>query len=151
MPRSTQDIDVVIDPSASSLDAFLAALLPADYYLDSDAAHDALRRRSQFNIIDMETGWKVDLIVRKARPFSVEEFRRREAAELFGTKVYLATAEDSIIAKLEWAKLGDSERQLRDVAGIMSVRGAALDRAYIEHWVAALGLEDQWSRVQGGP
>jgi hypothetical protein len=151
VPRSTQDIDVVIDPSASSLDAFLAALLPADYYLDSDAAHDALRRRSQFNIIDMETGWKVDLIVRKARPFSVEEFRRREAAELFGTKVYLATAEDSIIAKLEWAKLGDSERQLRDVAGIMSVRGAALDRAYIEHWVAALGLEDQWSRVQGGP
>ena len=61
----------------------------------------------------------------------------------------MATAEDSIIAKLEWAMLGDSERQLRDVAGILSVRGASLDRAHIERWVAALDLVDQWDRVRG--
>lgn len=95
----------------------------------------------------MATGWKVDLIICKARPFSIEELRRREAVELFGIRVFLATAEDSILAKLEWAKLGDSERQLRDVAGILSVRSTSLDRPYIEQWAAALGIVDQWRRL----
>ncbi len=148
VPRSTQDVDIVVDPTPASLGALLAALPVDDYYFDADAARDALRRRSQFNLIDMATGWKVDLIVRKARPFSVEEFQRREPAELFGTRVFLATAEDSIISKLEWAKLGDSELQLRDVAGILSVRGARLDRAYIDRWVATLDLAEQWARVK---
>ena len=150
VPRSTRDIDIVIDPSVSSLDTLLGQLPADDYYVDADVARDALKRRSQFNVIDMATGWKVDLIVRRARPFRVEEFRRREPAEIFGARVFLATPEDSIIAKLEWAKLGDSERQLRDVAGIISVRGSALDRAYIEHWATALDLLGQWNRVTTG-
>jgi hypothetical protein len=144
VPRATQDIDVVIDPTPTSLDALLASLPEDEYYVDADAAHDALKRRSQFNLIDLASGWKVDLIVRKARAFSVEELRRRVPAELFGAHVFLATAEDSIIAKLEWAKLGDSERQLRDVAGILSVCASSLDRAYIERWVTQLDLADQW-------
>jgi hypothetical protein len=146
VPRSTHDIDVVIDPTPGSLDAFLASITADEYYVDPEAARDAFKRRSQFNLIDMATGWKVDLIVRKARAFSLEEFRRREAAELFGTRVFVATAEDSIIAKLEWAKLGDSERQLRDVSGIISVRSPALDYDYIERWIAELDLGEQWKR-----
>lgn len=146
-PRSTQDVDVVIDPTPSTLDAFLGSLPEDDYYADADTARDAFRRRSQFNLVDMATGWKVDLIVRKARPFSIEEFRRRQPAELFGARVYLATAEDSILAKLEWAKQSDSERQLRDVAGILSVRAASLDVPYIEHWAVELGVVEQWQRV----
>ena len=148
VPRSTQDIDIVIDPAPDSLAALLSSLSDHDYYVDADAAREALARRAQFNLIDMATGWKVDLIVRKARAFSIEEFRRREAAELFGASVFLATAEDSIIAKLEWAKLGDSERQLRDVSGILSVCADALDLSYIEDWVAKLDLLAQWQRVQ---
>jgi hypothetical protein len=147
VPRSTQDIDVVIDPSPASLDGFVASLSPDDYYVDADAARDALRHRSMFNVIDMETGWKVDLVVRKARPFSEEEFRRRQPAELFGVRVFLATVEDSIVAKLEWARMGDSERQLRDVAGMIAVRGDSLDRAYVERWVSSLGLTELWKRV----
>jgi hypothetical protein len=53
-----------------------------------------------------------------------------------------------VISKLEWAKLGNSEQQLRDVAGILAVRGDALDREYIERWIAELGLDAQWSRVR---
>jgi len=62
--------------------------------------------------------------------------------------VFVATAEDSILAKLEWAKLGDSERQIRDVSGILEVRAGALDRDYIEKWAAALGLTEEWRRIQ---
>lgn len=148
--RATQDLDLVVDPTGAALDAFLAALDPDGYYVDPDTARDALRRRSQFNVIDMTTGWKADLIIRKARPFSVEELARRQPAELLGTRTYVATAEDSIIAKLEWAKQSDSMRQLRDVAGIVAMRGAALDLEYVERWVGALALEAEWARVRAG-
>jgi hypothetical protein len=73
VPRSSQDLDLVIDPDEVSLQRFLATLSAQEYYADADAALDALRRRGQFNIVDMATAWKADLIVRKARPFSVEE------------------------------------------------------------------------------
>lgn len=151
VPRSTHDVDIIIDPTGASLAALLALLPEADYYVDHDAARDALRRRSTFNVIDMASGWKIDLIIRKARPFSVEEMARRQRGELFGSTVAIASAEDAIIAKLEWAKLGDSERQLRDVEGMLAVRAATLDLTYIEKWVADLGLETQWARARGGP
>jgi hypothetical protein len=98
----------------------------------------------------MTTGWKADLIIRKARPFSIEELARRQPAELMGTRTYVATAEDSIIAKLEWAKQSDSTRQLRDVAGIVAMRGNTLDLEYVERWVSELGLEVEWARVRTG-
>jgi len=148
--RATQDLDLVIDPSSVALNSFLASLDPDTYYFDPDTARDALRRRSQFNVIDMTTAWKADLIICKDRPFSLEEFARRQPAELLGTRTYVATAEDSIIAKLEWAKQSDSTRQLRDVAGIIAMRGDALDLEYIERWVGALVIEAQWTRVRAG-
>lgn len=146
--RATQDLDVVIDADETSLEALLGALDPETYYVDVDTARDALRRRTQFNVIDMATGWKADLIVRKARPFSIEELARRQPADLLGTRTYVASAEDSIVSKLEWAKLSDSTRQLRDVAGILSTRSGELDLAYVERWVRELGLEAEWERAR---
>ena len=150
IPRSSQDLDLVIDPQPESLRRFLAELPPADYYVDADAALDALHRRGQFNVIDMATAWKADLIVRKARPFSVEEMRRRIDGDLLGARISVATPEDTLISKLEWAKLGGgSQLQLRDVAGILQLRGKELDFAYIEHWVTELGLGDLLRQVRG--
>lgn len=149
IPRSSQDLDLVIDPDLVSLQRFLADLPAADYYADADAAVDALDRRRQFNVIDMTTAWKADLIVRKARPFSIEEMRRRTEGDLLGTRVFVASPEDTLISKLEWAKLGGgSDLQLRDAAGILELRGADLDIAYIERWVADLDLEDLWRRLR---
>lgn len=147
-PRMTRDLDLVIDPSRDQLDRFLALLPPEHYYVDPDVARDALARRSMFNIIDMDTGWKVDLIIRKPRAFSIEELGRREHANLVGVSVDVATAEDTIIAKLEWSKAGGSERQLEDVAAIVRVRGAHLDLSYIERWVDELELREQWQRAR---
>jgi hypothetical protein len=150
IPRSSQDLDLVIDPEPASLRRFLDDLPPAEYYADADAALDALQRRGQFNVIDMATAWKADLIVRKARPFSVEEMRRRTEGDLLGARVFVASPEDTLISKLEWAKQGGgSELQLRDASGIVQLRGGALDTRYIDHWVAELGLEDLWLRVRG--
>lgn len=148
-PRSTRDADLVIDPTPATLRRFVDALaLKEGFYIDSNAALDALHDRTQFNLIEVATGWKVDFVIRKDRPFSIEEFRRRQPVNLPGTTAYIATAEDTIIAKLEWAQAGESERQLRDVASIVSVLGEKLDRPYIEHWVAELGLVDLWEQAR---
>jgi hypothetical protein len=118
--------------------------------VDAEAALDALRRRSQFNVIDMATAWKADLIVRRARPFSVEEMSRRAEGNLLGARVFVASPEDTVLSKLEWAKQsGGSDLQLRDAAGILQVRASELDLGYIERWVVELELQDLWSKVRG--
>src|SRR5262249_49511777 len=91
LPRTTQDLDLVIDPTPASLAVFLKLLPEDDYYVSPEAARDALARRAMFNVIDIATGWKVDLIVRRDRPFSEEEFRRRAVARLLGHDVYVAS------------------------------------------------------------
>jgi hypothetical protein len=104
-PRSTQDIDIVIDPTCESLDRLLELLAGDDLYFDPDVARDEFKRRGQFNVIDTASFWKADLIIRKARPFSRSELDRRVAANVLGVDVFVAAAEDTILAKLEWAKL----------------------------------------------
>ena len=143
-PRATQDIDIVISPTPDQLRSLVALLPAAEYYVDLDAALDAQRREGLFNIIDLETGWKIDLIIQKSRPFSRAEFDRRTVVEFEGMRLSIATAEDVLIAKLEWAKLGGSERQVEDAAGIIRIRSGDLDRTYIENWVRQLKIEEQW-------
>jgi hypothetical protein len=147
-PRATQDIDIVIDPTFESLDRLLSLLSGHDVYVDADTARQELRTRGQFNVIDMGTGWKADLIFRKARAFSLAELARRAPVTILGVHVFAASAEDTVLAKLEWAKLGESERQLRDVRGIVDVKGETLDRSYIERWLDDLGVRELWNRVQ---
>jgi hypothetical protein len=146
-PRASQDIDFVISATPESVARFVKALPESEYYVDLDAALDALRRESMFNVIDLSTGWKLDLIARKSRAFSREEFNRRVAVDLDGVRLFVASAEDTIVAKLEWAKLADSERQIEDVAGILRIR-ADLDHEYIERWARALGLDDQLAKAR---
>lgn len=149
-PRATQDIDLVIDPTFESLDRLLAILRSDRLYVDVDVARDEFRRRGQFNIIDLDTGWKADLIFRKARRFSRSELERRVTLTVLELRIPVASAKNTILAKLEWAKFGQSERQLRDVRGILDVRGSSIDRAYVERWLDDLGVRELWERVQQG-
>ena len=144
-PRSTQDIDLVIEATASQLRDLVTYLAGHSYYADLDAALEAHRRGSLFNVIDLNSGWKIDLILRKSRPFSREEFGRRRLINVEGLSLYVASAEDVIISKLEWAKLGGSQRQIEDAAAIMRVQGETLDNSYLKKWTAELELQPQWN------
>jgi hypothetical protein len=146
-PRTTHDLDIVIDPSTQGLDLFLASIDMDAFYVDPDVARDSLRRRSMFNVIDMNSAWKIDLVIRKDRPFSTEELKRRTPQRIVDVDVPTASAEDTIIAKLEWAKSGSSGRQVADVAGILRVRGESLDRAYLEKWIDELDVRAEWERA----
>ncbi len=147
--RATMDIDVVIDPTAEQLQALVAAIAESGAYVSREAAEEALTNRTMFNAVDTTSGWKVDLIVRKARDFSKTEFDRRQQAEYEGCPLWVATVEDVILAKLEWAKLGGSARQLEDVAALLRVQAGHLDTAYLTQWITELGLTGEWSQVGG--
>lgn len=151
-PRSSQDIDIVISPTLDQMRSLIDLLPAAEYYRDLSMALDAQRREGMFNIIEIATGYKVDFIIRKSRPFSREEFERRFMADFKGLPLSMATAEDVLIAKLEWAKRSASERQVKDAADILRIRSKELDMAYIENWVRELGLGEQWdaARRAGG-
>ena len=141
-PRATNDADFVIDPTAEQLDRFLA-LLGAACYASPEAAQEALRNRLMFNVIHLDEGWKADLIVRKERPFSVEEFARRQVGDLYGHALPVASPEDVILSKLEWSRISPSERQLKDALNVAVVQWARLDQAYLRHWAAQLGVGEQ--------
>ena len=100
----------------------------------------AVREHDMFNVLDTSTGWKIDLIVRKDRAFSVEEFARRTPVTIDGIDTYVASPEDSILSKLEWAKESGSEVQLRDVAQMISAFAKSLDWVYLRSWASDLGI-----------
>ena len=143
-PRATQDIDIVIFPTRDQLVRLIEQLPNTSYYATIEEAIDALRHRSMFNIIDFETGWKVDFIIPKFTEFNEEEFERRREIEVGGVRLFVASPEDIVIAKLQWAKESQSERQLEDAAGVISSQASKLNRAYIERWVRKLGLQEEW-------
>lgn len=137
-PRSTQDVDLVIDPSVEALTTFVGSLDRERYYIDDALA--ALAHRSQCNVIDVTTGWKVDLIVVQDRPFSRVELDRRRPLTLLGVDTFIATVEDVILSKLEWSRATESERQVRDVVAMLRLRAGELDDAYLDRWARELEL-----------
>jgi hypothetical protein len=145
-PRATQDADVVIDPTADQLVSFLA-LLEQNYYVSRDAALEAFHRRSMFNIIDVAGGWKADLIFRKNRSFSRQEFERRRQVDAMGRMLWVVSPEDTILSKLEWMKGRESDVQYSDALGVAVAQWGALDSEYLRRWARELGIENMLARL----
>lgn len=148
MPRSTLDIDIIIEANAAQIRALVASLPNNEYYVELETALEAQRHESMFNVIDLATGWKIDLIMLKSNAFGQEEFQRRERVVIDGVPLFIVCVEDAILSKLEWSRIGGSQRQLEDVAGILRVRGGALDDSYLKKWIEELGLEMQWHHAR---
>lgn len=146
-PRATRDIDIVIALESDEIGQLVRRLEEEGFYVSDQAAREAVRRQTQFNAIDPESGWKVDWIVRRDRPFSRTEFERRRRVEVMGLEVSMVTPEDLIVAKLEWAERGGSDLHVRDALAIFAQRGPELDRAHLERWTGALELEDRWNAL----
>ena len=149
-PRATRDIDFVIDCDERQLSELLARVHAHGWYVSDDAAHDALRRRSMFNVIETAYGHKADLMIRRDRPFSIEEFGRRRRVELLDARdVSVASAEDTILAKLEWSSETESDRQRLDALGVVRA-SVSLDLEYLRRWATELGLRDDLEKILAG-
>ena len=148
-PRMTQDIDIVIDVGdIAQLRALCDAFPPPEFYVSQEAAKSALQHRSQFNVLHAESGNKIDFIIPKNNAWSKEQIARRQRIELLQQiEGFAARREDIIIGKMIFYEEGGSEKHLRDIAGIMRISGAKVDRAYIERWAATLNLSDIWQAI----
>lgn len=145
--RSTQDLDIVIAPTQAQV-AELIRQFPSDrYYADQQQALSALANRSQFNVIDSASGWKMDFIIAQDSDYARTAMSRRVRVNIGGTQAYVAAPEDVILAKLQWAKLARSERQLEDARGVVRMQGDKLSLEYIERWVRELNVEPEWHKV----
>ncbi len=141
-PRATRDIDLVVELDERALDRLLATIDPTRFYVPTTTARLEVSAVGQFNIVDLLAGWKYDLIIRKERPFSREEFRRRTLVDMDGLAVHIATPEDTILSKLEWSAAGASDRQLADAVSVLAVAGERIDDAYLDRWAPELGVVD---------
>ena len=140
-PRATNDADIVINPTTEQLLDFINSF-GSDYYVSKEAALQSLANNSMFNIIDIQTGWKADLIIQKKRDYSKQEFSRRKNANVMGMDMSIVSPEDSILSKLEWAKTSQLSTQFNDALGVLTVQGDRLDFNYLRKWAKKLEVED---------
>jgi hypothetical protein len=148
-PRSTHDIDVVVQIKKADVAKLIAAFPAPRYYLDKIDAEEAIDERTMFNLIDSSEGDKVDFWLLTDEPFDRSRFGRKTVEEVFGTRLYVSSPEDTIIAKLRWAKLsGGSEKQFGDALHVYEVQHHNLDLSYLEKWAINLGVSELWERLK---
>lgn len=139
-PRATNDVDIVIAPTQKQLFNFIDSL-GEDYYVSIAAVRNVFANKTMFNVIDNQSGWKADFVIRKDRPFSYQEFDRKCAAKIKGLDVWTTSPEDIILSKLEWAKDSQSEQQFRDALGVAVVQWHCLNQSYLHKWAKELHVE----------
>ncbi|NQT50464.1 hypothetical protein HQ576_00350 [bacterium] len=146
-PRNTYDTDIVVDASWPALAEFVRAFDEADFYVSQDAARDAWRHRRMFNIIHFRSGNRLDVICRKDSEYARVAFERRRPEAVIGTEAVLCSPEDIILAKLDWGRKGESDRQYRDALGVAKARRNELDVPYMTKWAAELRIEKLLARL----
>ena len=142
-PRMTRDLDIVVDLRENDVERFAIAF-HADFYLDPDDAREAVAAERIFNLMHLQTGIKVDFIVRKSTEYREVEFLRRRAVSFSGVETYIVSREDLILSKLAWAAETHSEMQLRDIKSLVH---ESLDQVYLRHWAPSLGVATTLEKV----
>jgi hypothetical protein len=149
--RSTLDVDIVADMRLEHIQPLVAALSP-EFYADDELMRDAIERHSSFNLIHYETAFKVDVFIPKPRPFDQMQLERRAAAVITTDpehSIYVTSPEDVILSKLEWYRMGGevSDRQWRDMLGILKIQAGNLDLVYLRQWAKELKITDLLERA----
>lgn len=149
-PRSTLDVDMVVALRAADADALADALEPA-FYLDRERLRHAIERRGSVNVIHIDSAVKIDLFVAGGTSLDNSLLRRRRLVRAGDPprEIFIHSPEDILLQKLRWFRMGGevSERQWRDVLGIIDVQGAHLDRGYLADGAATLGISDLLQRA----
>ncbi len=138
VPRMTRDIDIIIGLKSSEVDKF-AEIFKEGFYIYKEGIRDEVKRRGMFNVIDYESGHKIDFIVRKNSEFHINEFERRKKTGAFGFDLWIVSIEDLIISKLQWIQDIQSDTQLNDIKNLLE--NPIVDKEYLTEWIKKLNLD----------
>lgn len=148
-PRSTHDIDIVVNLPRTKAHALAAAFPPPVYYLDEEAVAEAVATRGMTNLIDTESGDKVDFWMLTEDPFDTSRFARRYREEVLEMQIAVSSPEDTILMKLRWSRMsGGSEKQFIDAVRVYEVQYEKLDQEYLREWTLRLGIEQEMDRLR---
>ncbi len=146
--RMTNDIDIVVDLKGSQVEALCRGFPSPAFYVSLTAANEAIRQRSQFNVIHPQAGQKIDFMIARADAWGREQMARRRRERIFPElEGFIAAPEDVIIGKLIYYHEGESEKHLRDIASMLKLSTVPIDKTYIEHWAGELGITAAWQAV----
>lgn len=147
--RYTEDIDVIIELSKIKVQPLLEAFLAASFYISDMAVEDAVTGRcSSFNVLDNETLEKADLFILQNTRFAKSKMARRIQQELpDGSSIWISSPEDIVLQKLVWGRGSQSEKQWRDVLGVLKLQGNSLDFEYLRRWSAEMELAETLDRA----
>jgi hypothetical protein len=151
MVRTTQDSDVIAEMRPEHLQPFVLALQD-EFYIDEEMIAESIQHNSSFNMIHRETMFKVDVFIPRPRPFLQAQLARAQRQTFsFETEISakFASPEDTILAKLEWYRMGGevSDRQWRDILGVLKTRAGELDLEYLRKWGGELNVGDLLERA----
>jgi adenylate kinase family enzyme len=151
MVRTTQDSDIITEMHLEHIEPFVSAL-EGDFYVDQEMIAESIQRNSSFNIIHRDTMFKVDVFIPYPRPFLQSQLARaRRQTFNFGKDVSakFASPEDTILSKMEWYRMGGeaSDRQWRDILGVLKTRTGELDLNYLQQWAKELKVSDLLERA----
>ncbi|MDN3514562.1 MAG: hypothetical protein NG747_09190 [Candidatus Brocadia sp.] len=148
-PRSTHDIDLVVAIERMDAKKLVKAFPSPDFYLDEESIIDAINRQGMFNLIDVNSGDKVDFWILTNDPFDRSRFARRYTEEVGEMRIVVSSPEDTILAKLRWAKLsGGSEKQFTDALRVYEVQCKKLDIDYLHSWAKELSVAPMLQRLR---
>jgi hypothetical protein len=151
-PRATQDSDLMVLPFLSRLTEFVAGFGP-EFYLSPEAIEEAHRHSSCFNILNTSTGFKTDIFIASPGSFAEQALSRRRPVVLSDSPqepIEVVTAEDILLLKLRWYRLGNeiSERQWSDIREVLRGQAGRLEQAYLDQWAGQLGVSDLLQRAR---
>ena len=152
-PRSTLDVDMVVAITENDIGSIVAAL-GTEFYVSEDALRRAVRERSTANLIHHRTSIKIDLFVMGSTPLDENQMQRRRRVQVSSDPdrfLYMHPPEDILLQKIRWFRRGGetSDRQRRDILGIVKVQGDRLDRDYLQRNAVLIGGEDLLRRALG--
>src|SRR2546421_10361826 len=150
--RATADVDIIADIRMDHVPQLVKRLQGA-YYIDADMIKDAIKHRSEFNLLHLNTMFKVDVFIQKTRLFDLEVRSRVQEGTINDAPndrlFFVESPEDVVLTKLEWYKMGGavSDRQWGDIKGVLKIWGTKLNVDYLRRWAIVLGVSDLLERV----
>lgn len=147
--RMTNDVDILVNLPLEQAEALCREFPPPEYYVSLEAVRQAIKSRHQFNIIYIDTGFKIDMMLPSQTEFSQLDITLGQRHIQEGVyNAMFAAPENVMLKKLQYFKEGGSEKHLRDIAGVMNIQGDKIDQDYLNKWAAELGVVDELELVR---